>query len=402
MSHLPEALAQAGKPATAAAAAAAAASAAAVLPRMSEYFGCVTSVPQLSPGEVRAAGVTAHPNVVATFVRQRDAATMQALQPWSVVVPPASQQQLAACGVQPSSIATQLRTLLHASNVLNNHLIDATSAPSGSAAAALLQDQQSAGAGLSGGYAGMPQDLPVRYVRGGFVGADDPRRLLQGEFTLTALQDLEPGTVLGPWRSYALTQQDYAVLMNSPPAGWQAPPGITRDTAWLELLHKYTLTLHVPVLEGADPAGTACSHTAHTLYFCALGHGNLTCLANDPLIDPLSAAAASISSGAASLTAAAASASSAWDAAHHPRIGPPNVRVVVVLVNGLPLPLLVTTRQLQAGDQVCYSYGAAYWHAWAGIRAHILKEQHGAAAGAGAAAAAHGAKGGRQTQGLML
>jgi hypothetical protein len=64
-------------------AAAAAAAAAVVLPRISEYFGCVTSVPQLSPGEIRAAGVTAHPNVVATYVRQRDGASLQALQPVS-------------------------------------------------------------------------------------------------------------------------------------------------------------------------------------------------------------------------------------------------------------------------------------------------------------------------------
>jgi hypothetical protein len=54
-----------------------------VLPRMSEYFGCVTSVPQLSPGEVRAAGVTAHPNVVAAYLRQRDGASLLALQPVS-------------------------------------------------------------------------------------------------------------------------------------------------------------------------------------------------------------------------------------------------------------------------------------------------------------------------------
>jgi hypothetical protein len=63
--------------------AAAAAAPAVVLPRMSEYFGCVTSVPQLSPGEVRAAGVTAHPNVVAAYLRQRDGASLLALQPVS-------------------------------------------------------------------------------------------------------------------------------------------------------------------------------------------------------------------------------------------------------------------------------------------------------------------------------
>jgi hypothetical protein len=62
---------------------AAAAVPAVVLPRMSEYFGCVTSVPQLSPGEVRAAGVTAHPNVVAAYLRQQDGASLLALQPVS-------------------------------------------------------------------------------------------------------------------------------------------------------------------------------------------------------------------------------------------------------------------------------------------------------------------------------
>jgi hypothetical protein len=110
---------------------------------------------------------------------------------------------------------------------------------------------------------------------------------------------------------------------------------------------------------------TTCSRNTHTLYFCALGHGNLTCLANDPLIDPM----------AASLAAAAAPSSGTWESADHPSIGPANVSVIVVLLNGLPLPLLVTTRGLKAGDQVCYSYGASYWHAWAGLRAQISKEQ---------------------------
>jgi hypothetical protein len=110
-----------------------------------------------------------------------------------VVVPPASQQQLAACRIQPSHIISQLHSLLQASNALNNHLTNSAAVPNGSgaaaAAAALLgPGQQAAGAVLSGGYAGMPQDLPVRYVRGGFVGPDDPRRHLLGEFTLTALQ----------------------------------------------------------------------------------------------------------------------------------------------------------------------------------------------------------------------
>jgi hypothetical protein len=65
--------------------------------------------------------------------------------------------------------------------------------------------------------------------------------------------------------------------------------------------------------------------------------------------------------------------------------------VVVLLVNGLPVLLLVTTRGMRSGDQVCYSYGAAYWHAWAGLRAQIAKEQQeGPAGGSG------------QPQGLLL
>lgn len=102
------------------------------------------------------------------------------------MVPPSSQQQLAAVRVQPSHISSQLHSLLQASNVLNNHTTSTAASGSAAAAAALLPAPK--GGKLSGGYAGMPQDLPVRYVRGGFVGPEDPRRHLQGEFTLTALQ----------------------------------------------------------------------------------------------------------------------------------------------------------------------------------------------------------------------
>jgi hypothetical protein len=118
-------------------------------------------------------------------------------------VPPASQQQLAACRIQPSHITSQLHTILHASNVFHNHLTSAAM-PSGSATAAapLLPSQQPRGAVLSGGYAGLPLDLPVKYVKGGFVGPDDPRRHLQGEFTLTALQVGVGGRLDGNIHSY--------------------------------------------------------------------------------------------------------------------------------------------------------------------------------------------------------
>lgn len=112
---------------------------------------------------------------------------------WSIVVPRESLLQLSKWHVQPSKLSGDLFRLLHASNVLNNHLVNVTSAgggPNGTpgVAAGLLAMQQSSGAQLSGGYAGMPQDLPVRYVRGVIVSPDDPRELLQNEFTLTATQ----------------------------------------------------------------------------------------------------------------------------------------------------------------------------------------------------------------------
>lgn len=50
-----------------------------LLPQTPEYYGCVTSLPALQPGELRAGGVTAHPNVVAMYVKQdpRKALTLQ-------------------------------------------------------------------------------------------------------------------------------------------------------------------------------------------------------------------------------------------------------------------------------------------------------------------------------------
>jgi hypothetical protein len=49
-------------------------------------------------------------------------------------------------------------------------------------------------------------------------------------------------------------------------------------------------------------------------------------------------------------------------------VSPANVDLVVVLVNGLPVPLMVTTRPIAAGAEVSMSYGKAYWTAWACLK----------------------------------
>lgn len=59
-----------------------------LLPRMPEYFGCVTGLPPLQVGELRAAGVTAHPNVVSAYVKQDlgTALTLQPVSTWGLLV----------------------------------------------------------------------------------------------------------------------------------------------------------------------------------------------------------------------------------------------------------------------------------------------------------------------------
>lgn len=84
---------------------------------------------------------------------------------------------LQTAGVQASHVASQLYSMLHAANARNQHTT-------------MLQDGGGACDGLpaSGGYAGLPQDLPLRNVRSGIVPADDPRVELRGESCLVALQ----------------------------------------------------------------------------------------------------------------------------------------------------------------------------------------------------------------------
>jgi hypothetical protein len=94
------------------------------------------------------------------------------------------------------------------------------------------------------------------------------------------------------------------------------------------------------------------------LYFCALGFGNLTCLVNDPAQSPAAAAAGS----------EIADASAA------------NVGLCVVLVNGLPLPVLMATKDIKQGQELLCNYGKGYWQTWC----HIAEGRLEAAVGHGA------------------
>eukprot|EP00775_Hariotina_reticulata_P003156 gene3156-3433_t len=224
---------------------------------------------------MRAAGVTAHPSVVQLYVKQPPADAMK-IQPWSIVVPPAGIQQLAACQVEPSQLAAQLYSLLQATS----------------------SSQQQQAASLSSGYSGLPVDLPVRYVQGCMVAPDDPRPALINEFALKAIQDIPVGTVLGPFRSYALTQDVYLELMKTVPPDWQEQSaGQARSQAWVALLHRYTFCAKVPHLASMDPYASDLAPNPPQLYFCALSFGNLTCLANDPCLDPFAVARSHITNG---------------------------------------------------------------------------------------------------------
>ena len=110
--------------------------------------------------------------------------------------------------------------------------------------------------------------------------------------------------------------------------------------------------MSVPPLVGDDPLSNELidpcpkDKNRHMLYLTALGHGNMTALSNDTILDPHGAL-------------------SAVDA---PRLAPPNVGIVVLLVNGLPLPLLVTLRAAAAREELCWMYGEKYWDAWTKLR----------------------------------
>ncbi|KAF8063763.1 hypothetical protein HT031_003620 [Scenedesmus sp. PABB004] len=343
-------------------------------PRMVEYSGCVAAPPPVAPGELRVAGVTVSPTVVAAYISHEAAAAAHTLQPvgaprggsgaarpagalprgapaashataaaadvqWSIVLPQDALKQLERCGVHPQALASQLYELLQQSNVANGHAVSASTA----------------GAAASGGYAGMPQDLPVRYVQCRHVPQSDPRAALRGGFTLEAIQDLEPGTILGPWRSYAMSAAEFTALSLDVPRDWDAPPGVPRQSAWMELLHRYTLLVRVPALQGGNPYASALKPgaAAPQLHFCALGRGNLCAHINDPATDP---AAPGGGGGA-----------------------PANAEVVVVLVNGLPLPLLVAGRAVRAGEELGMSFGPRYWDVWRRVTADMRTARDGGA-----------------------
>lgn len=81
------------------------------------------------------------------------------------------------------------------------------------------------------------------------------------------------------------------------------------------------------------------------MYFCALGYGNLTCLANDPIVAPDREGP----EGEAAVTEA-------------------NVAVVPLLVGGLPAPFMVCVRAIEPGEEVLIDYGRPYWKAWRMLR----------------------------------
>lgn len=121
------------------------------------------------------------------------------------------------------------------------------------------------------------------------------------------------------------------------------------------MLFRYTLSVRVPFLATNDPYGKALASNAPVLHLCALGYGHLTCLVNDAIKDPMSAAA-----GLETINTAA-----------------PNVELCVVLVNGLPLPVLISTRQIKQGQELLCSYGKNYWQTWCSLREETATVSHG-------------------------
>lgn len=105
--------------------------------------------------------------------------------------------------------------------------------------------------------------------------------------------------------------------------------------------------MRVPFLATDDSYGKVLASNPPMLHLCALGFGNLTCLVNDPLLNPTSGAATT----------------------ELEQIAPPNVELCMVLVNGLPLPVLITIQQVQRGQELCCSYGREYWQVWCQLKA---------------------------------
>jgi hypothetical protein len=95
----------------------------------------------------------------------------------------------------------------------------------------------------------------------------------------------------------------------------------------------------------AAPGPQALGADGDSVYFCSLGFGNLTCLANDPVVAP-------------QLEGPEGRAG----------VGAPNAVLVVLLAGGLPVPFVVTTGPIPAKGEVLIAYGDKYWGAWRMLR----------------------------------
>jgi hypothetical protein len=101
---------------------------------------------------------------------------------------------------------------------------------------------------------------------------------------------------------------------------------------------------------------------SNSIYYCALGHGNAACLANDPRPDPPRSDGSSSGGGGGGGGGGSGGA----------RAGAlqGNAALLVPRVAGLPVPLLVAVRPIPAGGEVLLDYGEQYWGAWRRLRAN--------------------------------
>jgi hypothetical protein len=138
----------------------------AALPRAQLYTGCVDAPPPLQPGEARALGVTAHPDLLARVGRApAGAAAAAGTGAPAVVVPAATAARLQVdFGLSTEALTAQLQQLIEE-------------------AAACWEGC----AGGSGG-GGLPPDVPTRFVEACNVTDSDPRVGLRGERALRATE----------------------------------------------------------------------------------------------------------------------------------------------------------------------------------------------------------------------
>jgi len=137
------------------------------LPKLTKYYGCVSVVPALQPGEVRVLGVTAHSDLAAACMGAAARSPPTAQDPASLITaPPLVAEQLASTySLRADALLADLR----------RQVGDASEEP---------------------GWAGLPADLRVRLGQGCVVGGTDRRTLLRGELALQATQ-VRPGLAGG-------------------------------------------------------------------------------------------------------------------------------------------------------------------------------------------------------------